>query len=92
MKDKPIGSCPGCNQAFDVILGDYEPKPNDISICINCGQLNVFTSDFNQRLATTRDLALLKFQDPENYSKIIRASIFIKGKKQEQSNKVRNNN
>lgn len=80
MSHKKIGNCPGCHIAFNVILGNYQPNPDDISICTNCGQLNVFNNDYSQRKATKQELAELEQQDPEGYSKIMRASVFIKSK------------
>lgn len=50
--------CPHCNYEMDCatpVEGSPKPKPVDISICINCAAINVFTDEEGHIRATTDD-------------------------------------
>ena len=54
----PVQNCPHCGYRVDMTteaFGDRTPKPNDVSICIACGKVAVFTSDMRQRLPTPEE-------------------------------------
>ena len=39
-------SCPSCNYQMDAatsLEGDHTPTPGDLSVCLNCGELLIFT-------------------------------------------------
>jgi hypothetical protein len=55
----PIERCAGCGEENDSASSGapHKPKPGDLSICINCGYLSVFTKDLRHRPLTTQELA-----------------------------------
>lgn len=53
--------CPGCANIMTVqkpmLDNDDEPKEGDVSICFNCGQLNIFTKDMKLAQLSIEDKA-----------------------------------
>lgn len=56
--DVPTSRCQLCLTEIDVATSfDGErPSPGDLSVCIDCGALHAFRSDFRLRLATDEDV------------------------------------
>lgn len=53
--------CPACGYASDVASnlpggGHAEPRPGDLSICLNCAALSAFRLDLSLRLLSQREL------------------------------------
>lgn len=66
------------NRSADV-QGDVTPKKDDLSICINCGQVRQFQEDLT--LKTLNDEELKKFQDSDLWHTILKAQLAIKQRK-----------
>ena len=50
--------CPTCGyfaNAVSSIIRHAQPKPGDVSVCLSCGELNVFLDDMSFRPATAED-------------------------------------
>ncbi len=70
--------CPACgatHTAATSAIGDTEaPKANDLSVCIKCGNWNVFDDDLRLRAITESEIAALPdvmFQELSRASKLI---------------------
>ena len=51
--------CPHCNHKIDAHTdpsGEETPGPGDLSMCLYCGEFNIFTDDMDLRKATEEDL------------------------------------
>lgn len=58
----PKASCPNCGYVMDAATALKEaatPRPNDFTLCLNCGVLHRFNADMTLRPATSDDLAQL---------------------------------
>ena len=56
-------TCRKCGYEIDAYThahGNAKPRPGDVSFCLNCGALSVFTKDMTLRAPTTEENA--KFQ------------------------------
>jgi len=53
----PEGRCPWCGHRFDAAMAadpkkpDATPKPGDVSVCISCASILVFTAQLTLRAA-----------------------------------------
>jgi hypothetical protein len=59
-------TCPHCGHRHDVaskVLGRGKPQAGNLSICIACTKLGVFTEDGTLRLPTARELFQLLMSD-----------------------------
>lgn len=59
-KGNPGARRPACLKTIDGATGmDHEmiPKPNDLSVCLYCGNLNVFLTDLTLRRGTAEEFA-----------------------------------
>ncbi len=57
-----IDYCPNCNTLVDMAvdpIGTMIPNPGDISVCIYCESVNIFSDDMALRLATSEELSNL---------------------------------
>jgi len=59
--------CPRCSTLLDAatdtnLQDPRTPKPEDLTICIKCGLLLVFTADMSLRRATIEEIAYLQLQ------------------------------
>lgn len=57
-RDTPVAPCPHCGEELDVAsgLGTQDgPKPGDISLCIDCGGVNIFDENLKPRLPTQEE-------------------------------------
>lgn len=63
MSDLPSSNCPRCGYQFDRCTGvldeTHVPKNGDVSLCMRCGTVLIFTADLHQRLANETDLQQL---------------------------------
>lgn len=70
--------CPTCGYECDAatcIHGEHRPRPGDISLCINCGDVLQFSSDYTVKIATLSALVSLspkQHRDIEIAQKLIR--------------------
>lgn len=76
-----VSKCPACGYAnLDCATGAFEedltPKPGDLSLCIRCGDMLVFTDKLGLRLPTKEE-----YENLPDYVKkqIIQAQIVIRG-------------
>jgi hypothetical protein len=55
----PVERCAGCGEENDSASSGapHTPKPGDLSICVSCGYLSVFTKDLRHRPLTMPELA-----------------------------------
>lgn len=37
-----VDYCPHCQKEVDRCSGECKPKPNDVTMCIGCGEISVF--------------------------------------------------
>lgn len=58
------------------ITGDRGPKSGDISVCLRCGNINIFNEDLTLRDLTMDELLELKSQ-PENWDTVQAARTYI---------------
>lgn len=74
-------SCPSCAALLDAATGvghEGGPKPGDLSICFNCGELNLFDESLQVRTADAMEL--LHFQLSDDWPMIQRAQTLIKAR------------
>jgi hypothetical protein len=58
-KKLPLSHCPACGKALDGasgIGGDFEPEPDDFTICIGCGHLMAFDDQRRFRELTDAEM------------------------------------
>jgi hypothetical protein len=50
----PLNQCPFCDYTQKATTcastPDAKPHPGDLSVCLNCGEITVFSADLTQRL------------------------------------------
>jgi hypothetical protein len=74
----PEAECPSCHYKADAatsLSGEARPKPGDITLCINCGELAKFGQDYKLepvKLADLMDLTPRQHRDIELAQKFIR--------------------
>ncbi len=54
--------CPACGHQLDGAcdpIGDARPKPDDISVCIECASVLAYNADLTLRIASDDDLRAL---------------------------------
>jgi hypothetical protein len=62
--DTPPCRCPWCGHRFDAAMSanpdrpDAAPKPGDVSVCISCAQVLVFTDDLTLRASMPGEIEL----------------------------------
>lgn len=57
--DMPHGRCLACGHSFDAascMTDDAQPKPGDISICIECGYIMMFGTNLRVRELTASEM------------------------------------
>ena len=54
-KAKPT-RCLHCHALLDRATGESQPQPGDLSVCITCGNLMIFTEDMSLREPTAQEL------------------------------------
>lgn len=59
-QDVPEHSCPKCGYKSDCVSIAFEnetpiPRPGDLSLCLCCGAMNVFTKDLQLRLPNAKE-------------------------------------
>jgi hypothetical protein len=54
----PAERCIGCGEENDTAsnIDQQTPSPGDLSICIKCGYLSIFTKDLRHRPLTVKEL------------------------------------
>jgi hypothetical protein len=55
----PQSFCPACDyrmEMADNVHGGGAPDPGDCSVCLNCGQLLIFTDDLTLRVMTAAEV------------------------------------
>ena len=57
--ETPPSECPSCGHLFDRATGPCEPRPGDITICINCRHICTFDDAFRLREPTEDELKAL---------------------------------
>jgi hypothetical protein len=74
----PLSKCPMCAYEMDcatcVENKEQLPKPNDVTLCIKCGEVLVFTEGLALRLPTEKE-----YQEYGTDPRIIAAQIVIRG-------------
>jgi hypothetical protein len=69
----PPSICPTCQYLNDAAtyLQDetVQPKPDDFSVCLNCGEILIFNADLTTRSVTLNDLVDLP---PEIHAELTR--------------------
>ena len=57
----PPSTCPSCGYEVDAASGVFEPtaepRPGDVSICLECGAASVFADDLTVRAPTAAESA-----------------------------------
>ena len=57
----PLNTCMACGYAHDAasIVGakDHQPRPGDMSVCLNCGHLAVFDDQLRLRALTADEVS-----------------------------------
>ena len=58
----PEVACPFCGHLLDMAMcspstPEATPSPGDLSLCINCGGLTIFTEDMGMRVPTDAEMA-----------------------------------
>ena len=69
----PVSRCPDCGYAMDAASpvsgnADEEPRPGDLSVCLDCGAVLVFTNELGMRVATLREMN----EAPPNLLRVVR--------------------
>lgn len=52
----PVSSCVECGHEMNAATGDTQPQSGDYTVCINCGCLNIFTTDLTLRAPDTDEV------------------------------------
>jgi hypothetical protein len=75
----PSAACPRCQKLLDrvdaLIGGPATPKPGDVTLCIGCGTILVFTPGLGLRIARPDDMEELS---PEQTEVLAMARQFVK--------------
>ena len=66
----PVQSCPTCAHRFDAALSydspdTHRPKRGDVSVCIACGTILVYSRKLALERMTFEDLTALHVSDPD---------------------------
>ena len=48
----PKSKCPSCEHEMDQVTGPEQPKPGDVTICINCRHICIFDDEMKLRNPT----------------------------------------
>jgi hypothetical protein len=82
LKSRPI--CETCLHVLDgataIDGSEIKVKEGDVSICFYCGQISVFTKEFNLRKITDEEMKELKIESHPDYQKLLLMAIYIKAK------------
>jgi hypothetical protein len=74
----PLSECPHCHYKMDcatcVDKPEELPKPDDVTICLKCGEVLVFTENMGLRLPT-----LYEYEKYGTDPRIIGAQIVVRG-------------
>lgn len=76
----PEQLCPKCGylmEATTPLDGGALPKDGDVSICLNCGAILIFTAELKMRAATDQEVAEI-MRDKQTASMIQRAQSYIR--------------
>lgn len=86
----PISKCPVCGYKMDsaTCVGDERamPRPNEISLCLKCGEVMAFNDDLSLRQASLNDLIDVPERGMRQITaiqKLIRATRPIKTKRKD---------
>lgn len=56
----PVSHCPACGYKLDTataaVTKDCRPAPDDVSLCLECGEILIFNEDMTLRRADLNDL------------------------------------
>ena len=67
--ETPGNTCPYCGKFTDSASGPVLPKEGDVSVCIQCYNINIFNADLSIRKPTVEEFAALR-SDPEQWRDI----------------------
>jgi hypothetical protein len=84
----PMAICPHCGYHMDRATDPFEagaPKPDDLSVCVKCGELSMFDEELKQRPLKPEETARCSL-DP----RVITVQLLIRGMKRHK-NKERTN-
>lgn len=85
-KRLPLVCCAACGHALDAATCTYgdatRPNPGDISVCIHCAEISVYTPDMTLRAASVTDLLHL---DEAIHRQIEKAQWAIRAARSERS-------
>jgi hypothetical protein len=85
LDDKGEIRCPECKAITDAQTRiseekegkDNGPQPGSLTICIECGTISIFQSDYQLLKLDQKVLDMLKEKDPETYTMLKKAQKFI---------------
>lgn len=65
--DGSESKCPHCGKVIDAAtgMGDYSPKPGDVTVCIGCEGLNQFTEDLHLEVMPDQRWAEMDSEEKE---------------------------
>lgn len=77
-KPLPMQTCWVCGYQFDAatsLYGECRPRPGDLTLCLKCGELYVFTDRMGIRIPTLAEMSILDNQihrEIERVQRVIR--------------------
>lgn len=76
MKDHrlPHHECPSCEMALDAATdayGEATPEPGDLTVCIYCAAILVFTDTMGLRLPTDEEFAALPQETRQSVERLV---------------------
>ncbi len=86
--DVKESSCPQCGTKFNQathLSKDVQPKPGDMSLCINCGTILKFKNNLTVRLATLEEMLQLANENRAAFNELSRMQAAIVVLKQSKS-------
>lgn len=74
----PLSKCPLCGYEMDCVTcvdtPDQAPRPGDLTICIKCGEVLVFTEELGLRIPTKEE-----YERYGNDDRIVAAQRIVRG-------------
>lgn len=75
----PETICPTCgnvNDAATCVEGEHSPSPGDVSVCLYCAAILIFTDELETRLPTEREM--IDLQTSQNWPTIQKTIYMIR--------------
>ncbi len=70
----PPATCPSCGQKLDAATrfeDDLEPSPGDVTICVGCQDVLVFTEELGLRQPTEAEIQELPLAEISRYQRAL---------------------